>query len=224
MYPGSHWNTTWSPGSLLSPPRVPFVGMPGSLQEVAVETVGAGCSTVMNNIFSSIMNNSISCSKRPQINLWELSFYLSYTLNPIFMLQFLYITPPYLQSSSHSSSSPENCRAKPCLLVKKSVVNCRLMVLKVLWASGGSTEPLSSLSRTPPSWGPSQIRSTSCTSSVWKTRKCRLLKKRWLRRHYNRKSGSSINTLRLHPSVCISVLQTATQCKEGPLRMVLYGT
>ena len=72
--------------------------------------------------------------------------------------------------------SPENCRAKPCLLVKKSVVNCRLTVLKVLWASGGSAEPLSSLSSTPPSWGPSQIRSTSWTSSVWKTRKCRLRK------------------------------------------------
>lgn len=70
--------------------------------------------------------------------------------------------------------TPENCRAKPCLLVKKSVVNCRLTELKVLWRSGGSVEPLSSLSNTPPSWGPSQIRKTSCTSSVWKTRKCSL--------------------------------------------------
>lgn len=69
---------------------------------------------------------------------------------------------------------PENCRAKPCLLVKKSVVNCRLTELKVLWRSGGSVEPLSSLRSTPPSWGPSQIRKTSCTSSVWKTRKCNL--------------------------------------------------
>lgn len=86
--------------------------------------------------------------------------------------------PPSIPSSHHPAFSPENCRAKPCLLVKKSVVNCKLTVLKVLWASGGSAEPVSSLSRTPPSWGPSQIRSTSWTSSVWKTRKCILLKTR----------------------------------------------
>lgn len=80
--------------------------------------------------------------------------------------------PPIRLLNFHCS--PENCKAKPCLLVKKSVVNCKVIVLKVLWASGGNADPLSSLSRTPPSCGPSQIRSTSWTSSVWKTRKCRL--------------------------------------------------
>lgn len=81
---------------------------------------------------------------------------------------------PFFSHPHHRICSPENCSAKPCLLVKKSVVNCRVMVLKVLCASWGSAEPLSSLRSTPPSLGPSHIRSTSWTSSVWKTRKCRL--------------------------------------------------
>ena len=122
--------------------------MPGSLQEVAVETEGGRWSPVSGK-------TGKWCSA---IRWWRYYFHSS-------------------QLNHHPSSSPENCRAKPCLLVKKSVVNCRLTVLKVLWASGGSIEPLSSRSRTPPSWGPSQIRSTSWTSSVWKTRKWRLLKR-----------------------------------------------
>lgn len=61
--------------------------------------------------------------------------------------------------------------AKPCLLVKKSVLNCRTTELKVLCRSLGSIEPLSSLRRTPLSTGPSQMRSTSWTSSVSNTRK-----------------------------------------------------
>lgn len=100
------------------------------------------------------------------------------TLQPLNPSNISFTTLPPSPPGCLPPSLPENCRAKPCLLVKKSVVNCRLTVLKVLWASGGSTEPLSSLNRTPPSWGPSQIRSTSWTSSVWKTRKCRLLKAR----------------------------------------------
>lgn len=61
--------------------------------------------------------------------------------------------------------------AKPCLLVKKSVLNCRTTELKVLCRSLGSIGPLSSLRRTPLSTGPSQMRSTSWTSSVSNTRK-----------------------------------------------------
>lgn len=67
--------------------------------------------------------------------------------------------------------SPENWMAKPCLLVKKSVLNCRTTELKVLCRSLGKAEPLSSFSRTPLSTGPSQMRSTSWTSSVSNTRK-----------------------------------------------------
>lgn len=37
-YPGLHWKMMESPASLLSPLRLPFWGIPGSLQEVAVET------------------------------------------------------------------------------------------------------------------------------------------------------------------------------------------
>lgn len=69
---------------------------------------------------------------------------------------------------------PENWMAKPCLLVKKSVLNCRTTELKVLCRSLGITGPLSSLRSTPLSTGPSQMRSTSCTSSVSNTRKCSL--------------------------------------------------
>lgn len=106
-----------------------------------------------------------------QWNVWELKLVPPSHVHLTFPSLPIILPPPPL------SLSPENWRAKPCLLVKKSVVNCRLIVLKVLWTSWGSTEPLSSLSRTPPSWGPSQIRSTSWTSSVWKTRKWRLKNK-----------------------------------------------
>lgn len=61
--------------------------------------------------------------------------------------------------------------AKPCLLVKKSVLNCRTTKLKVLCRSLGRAGPLSSFSRTPFSTGPSQMRNTSWSSSVSKTRK-----------------------------------------------------
>lgn len=61
--------------------------------------------------------------------------------------------------------------ANPCLLVKKSVLNCRTTELKVLCRSLGRAAPLSSFSRTPLSTGPSQMRSTSWTSSVSNTRK-----------------------------------------------------
>lgn len=61
--------------------------------------------------------------------------------------------------------------AKPCLLVKKSVLNCRTTELKVLCRSLGRAGPLSSFSRTPLSTGPSQMRRTSWTSSVSNTRK-----------------------------------------------------
>lgn len=105
-----------------------------------------------------------------QWNVWELKLVPPSHVHLTFPSLPIILPPP-------PSLSPENWRAKPCLLVKKSVVNCRLIVLKVLWTSWGSTEPLSSLSRTPPSWGPSQIRSTSWTSSVWKTRKWRLKNK-----------------------------------------------
>lgn len=64
--------------------------------------------------------------------------------------------------------------AKPCLLVKKSVLNCRTTELKVLCRSLGRAGPLSSFSSTPLSTGPSQMRSTSWTSSVSNTRKCSL--------------------------------------------------
>lgn len=66
---------------------------------------------------------------------------------------------------------PENWMAKPCLLVKKSVLNWRTTELKVLWRSLGRAGPLSSFSRTPLSTGPSQMRRTSWTSSVSNTRK-----------------------------------------------------
>lgn len=75
---------------------------------------------------------------------------------------------------------PENWMAKPCLLVKKSVLNCRMTELKVLWMSPGSPEPLISFSRIPFSTGPSQIRSTSWNSSVWKTMKWSLWGKKRL--------------------------------------------
>lgn len=83
-----------------------------------------------------------------------------------------------LEALAVGKHTPENWMAKPCLLVKKSVLNCRTTELKVLCRSLGSIGPLSSLRRTPLSTGPSQMRSTSWTSSVSNTRKWSLGRER----------------------------------------------
>ena len=63
---------------------------------------------------------------------------------------------------------------KPDLLMKKSLSNCRVSELKVLWMSSGSMEPLHSFSRTSLSTGPSQTFRMSWAVSVSNTMKCRL--------------------------------------------------
>lgn len=68
----------------------------------------------------------------------------------------------------------ENCTEKPDLLMKKSLSNCRVRELKVLWMSSGSAEPLHSFSRMALSAGPSHTRRMSWASSVSNTMKCRL--------------------------------------------------
>lgn len=147
--------------------------MPGSLQEVAVDTEGSKKGSVSERVFNGAR---LEDEKRVLLSSPAVKCVRAET-GPTQSCSFNFPITSYHPSPPPLSLSPENWRAKPCLLVKKSVVNCRLIVLKVLWTSWGSTEPLSSLSRTPPSWGPSQIRSTSWTSSVWKTRKWRLKNK-----------------------------------------------
>lgn len=68
----------------------------------------------------------------------------------------------------------ENWMEKPDLLMKKSLSNCRVSELKVLWMSPGRAEPLHSFSKMLLSTGPSQTLRMSCAVSVSNTMKCRL--------------------------------------------------
>lgn len=72
---------------------------------------------------------------------------------------------------------------KPDLLMKKSLSNCRVSELKVLWVSSGSMEPLHSLSRMSLSTGPSHTFRMSWAVSVSNTMKCRLRERAQLVRH-----------------------------------------
>lgn len=63
---------------------------------------------------------------------------------------------------------------KPDLLMKKSLSNCSVRALNVLWMSSGSREPLHSLSRMSLSRGPSHTFRVSWAVSVSNTMKCRL--------------------------------------------------
>lgn len=77
-------------------------------------------------------------------------------------------------SRAPCSHSLENCTEKPDLLMKKSLSNCRVSELKVLWTSPGSAEPLHCFSRMVLSAGPSHTFRTSWFVSVSNTTKCRL--------------------------------------------------
>lgn len=68
----------------------------------------------------------------------------------------------------------ENWMEKPDLLMKKSLSNCNVNELKVLWISSGSAEPLHSLRSMLLSIGPSHTFKMSWATSVSKTIKCRL--------------------------------------------------
>lgn len=68
----------------------------------------------------------------------------------------------------------ENWMEKPDLLMKKSLSNCSVSELKVLWMSSGSAEPLHSFRRMLLSSGPSYTLRMSCASSVSNTMKWRL--------------------------------------------------
>lgn len=68
----------------------------------------------------------------------------------------------------------ENCTEKPDLLMKKSLSNCRVRELKVLWMSSGSAEPLHSFSRMALSAGPSHTRMDAGPAPCQTRWKCRL--------------------------------------------------
>lgn len=68
----------------------------------------------------------------------------------------------------------ENWMEKPDLLMKKSLSNCNVNELKVLWISSGRAEPLHSFRSMLLSIGPSHTFKMSWATSVSKTIKCRL--------------------------------------------------
>lgn len=84
------------------------------------------------------------------------------------------LTKVETRESSRYMHLLENWMEKPDLLMKKSLSNCRVSELKVLWMSPGRAEPLHSFSKMLLSTGPSQTLRMSCAVSVSNTMKCRL--------------------------------------------------
>lgn len=70
------------------------------------------------------------------------------------------------------------------MLMKKSLSNCNVNELKVLWISSGRAEPLHSLRSMLLSTGPSHTFKMSWATSVSKTIKCRLQRKSRSTVHY----------------------------------------
>lgn len=83
----------------------------------------------------------------------------------------------------------ENWMEKPDLLMKKSLSNCNVNELKVLWISSGRADPLHSFRRMLLSIGPSHTFKMSWAASVSKTIKCRLQREIKSAVHY------SLNTI-----------------------------